>query len=66
MVKENFLQFFEIESLTGEALDNSIVNGNIKLICLMLMFVIFVINYIILTADTNFGKLKYKFYFKFK
>lgn len=32
MLKEDFLQFFEIESLTGEALANSILNGNIKII----------------------------------
>jgi len=28
MLQEVFLQFFEIESLTGEALANSILNGN--------------------------------------
>jgi len=28
MLHEDFLQFFEIESLTGEALANSILNGN--------------------------------------
>lgn len=32
MLKEDFLQFFEIECLTGEALANSILNGNIKII----------------------------------
>lgn len=28
MIHEEFLQFFEIESLTGESLANSILNGN--------------------------------------
>lgn len=32
MLHEDFLQFFEIESLTGDALANSILNGNFKLI----------------------------------
>lgn len=32
MLHEDFLQFFEIESLTGDALANSILNGNFNLI----------------------------------
>lgn len=32
MLHEDFLQFFEIESLTGDALANSILNGNFKLV----------------------------------
>lgn len=32
MLHEDFLQFFEIERLTGDALANSILNGNFKLI----------------------------------
>lgn len=32
MLHEDFLEFFEIERLTGDALANSILNGNFKLI----------------------------------
>lgn len=32
MLHEDFLQFFEIESLTGEVLANSIINGTCKFI----------------------------------
>jgi len=51
MLKRDFLQFFEIKRLTGKALANSILNGNIKIIFLLTIFDILVFNYITLTAD---------------
>lgn len=45
MLHEDFLQFFEIESLTGDALANSILNGNFKLV--INLFSLFYVLYVL-------------------